>query len=269
MAKKEATEKASIEFEGETISYTIVRSARRKKTVQIVLDPQEGVVVRSPIRTPRKDIADFVRQRADWILNNATEEVLYPKQRRFVAGESLFYLGREIPIVTRTNAEQSVRLEIEIGGEVLYADLPIDGSVKVELEGNAFCISAPEGINEEQRIATSKKAIENWYRKEAMRLLPDIVARWQSKVTHRKPAQVLIRSQRRRWGSCSSDGSIRLNWRIVMAEPALIDYVVVHELTHLNVMNHSPQFWQQVERVLPDYRARIERLNEVGAGFWF
>ena len=82
------------------------------------------------------------------------------------------------------------------------------------------------------------------------------------------PSRVLIRNQRKRWGSCSSDGSIRLNWRIVMAEAALIDYVVVHELAHLAVMDHSPRYWSVVERALPDYKARRKRLNEVGAGFW-
>ena len=98
--------------------------------------------------------------------------------------------------------------------------------------------------------------------------MPEIVARWQSKVSRKKPTQVLIRSQRKRWGSCSSDGSIRLNWRIIMAEPALIDYVVVHELAHLAVMDHSPRFWQQVERALPNYRTHRHRLNEIGAHFW-
>ena len=98
--------------------------------------------------------------------------------------------------------------------------------------------------------------------------MPEIVARWQSKVSRKKPTQVLIRSQRKRWGSCSSDGSIRLNWRIIMAEPALIDYVVVHELAHLAVMDHSPHYWKQVERALPDYRTRRHRLNEIGAHFW-
>ena len=100
-------------------------------------------------------------------------------------------------------------------------------------------------------------------------MLPEAVARWQGKVSRKQPSRVLIRNQRKRWGSCSSDGSIRLNWRVVMAEPALIDYVVVHELAHLDVMNHSPRYWKRVERVMPDYKARRKRLNDVGAGFWF
>ena len=74
--------------------------------------------------------------------------------------------------------------------------------------------------------------------------------------------RVLVRDQKRRWGSCSSDGSIRLNWRLVMLDPALIDYVVVHELAHLRVPNHSPRFWTEVERWIPDSRHRRRQLRE-------
>ena len=241
------TETASIKFDGTTIEYTVVRSARRKKTVEITLDPQQGVVVRSPARTPRKEIAALVQKRAKWILRKATDNILNPTPRSFTDSETLFYLGKEIPILTCTTA---------------------DRSITITLIDNAFRIATPAGIAEEQRAAASRETLERWYRREATRLLPEIVARWQSKVSRKKPTQVLIRSQRKRWGSCSSDGSIRLNWRIIMAEPALIDYVVVHELAHLAVMDHSPHYWKQVERALPDYRTRRKRLNDIGAHFW-
>ena len=91
------TEKASIKFDGTTIEYTVVRSARRKKTVEITLDPQQGVVVRSPARTPRKEIAALVQKRAKWILRKATDNILNPTPRSFTDGETLFYLGRKSP----------------------------------------------------------------------------------------------------------------------------------------------------------------------------
>ena len=75
-AKMDRTEKASIEFNGKLIGYTIIRSARRKKTVEITLDPQQGVVVRSPARTPRREITALVQKRAEWILSHATEDIL-------------------------------------------------------------------------------------------------------------------------------------------------------------------------------------------------
>ncbi len=260
------TEKASIKFDGRRIEYTIIRSARRKKTIEIILDPQQGVVVRSPARTPRKEIAALVRERAHWILRKATDNILRPTPRRFTDGETLFYLGREVPIVSESAEDTEVGIDLG-SGKMLRFNTPAE--VSVRLEDDAFRISIPAGISEEERIASVRAALERWYRREAARLLPDVVARWQSKVSRKEPMRVLIRNQRKRWGSCSSDGSIRLNWRIIMAEPALIDYVVVHELAHLSVMDHSPRYWKQVERALPDHRDRRKRLNEVGAQFWF
>ena len=241
------TEKASIEFNGKRIEYTVIRSKRRKKTLEITLDPQQGVIVRSPARTPRREITALVQKRAEWILSHATEDILRPTPRRFTDVETLFYMGREIPIATCATAASGVT---------------------ANLENDTFWIESPADLPEDERTEKSRAAIERWYRRKASRLLPEIVAQWQAKVSSKKPAQVLIRNQRKRWGSCSSDGSIRLNWRIIMAEPALIDYVVVHELAHLAVMDHSPRFWKQVEHALPDYRARRKRLNEVGLHFW-
>ena len=259
-------EKARIRFNGRTIDFTIVRSARRKKTIEITLDPERGVLVRSPARTSRTEISDLVRERAAWILSKAHDGILHPKPRSFTDGESLHYLGKEIPIVCTTGEDAEV--EIDLGNDRLLR-FTAQPEVSVQIEEGAFHITVPADLSAEEGIAARKKAVETWYRKEAARLLPEVVARWQSKVSRERPTQVLIRSQRRRWGSCSSDGSIRLNWRIIMAEPALIDYVVVHELAHLAVMDHSPRFWKQVERAIPDYRVRRKRLNEVGARFWF
>ena len=265
-ADMSGNERASVEFNGKRIEYTVVRSARRKKTIEITLDPQQGVVVRSPARTSRKEIAELVRQRAGWILRRATEDILCPTPRRFTDGETLFYLGRELPIVCETIEDADGAIGLRGGAQ---SRLTAPSKAAVRLEDDVFRVSIPSGLDEEGRIAESRAAIEKWYRREAARLLPEAVARWQGKVGRKTPSRVLIRNQRRRWGSCSSDGSIRLNWRIVMAEPALIDYVAVHELAHLAVMDHSARYWSVVERALPDYKARRKRLNEVGAGFWF
>ena len=75
--------------------------------------------------------------------------------------------------------------------------------------------------------------------------------------------RVMIGDQKTLWGSCGRDGTIRLNWRVVMLEPALIDYIVVHELTHLDIRDHSEDFWEQTSTILPDAHALRRRLREV------
>ena len=79
------------------------------------------------------------------------------------------------------------------------------------------------------------------------------------------PTRILVRGQRKRWASCAPDGTLRFNWRTVMAPPALVDYVVAHELAHLRVRGHGAEYWAVVAQAVPDYRLRRERLREVGA----
>ena len=238
-------DKASIEHDGRRIEYTVIRSRRRKKTIEITLDPQDGVIVRSPARTPIRDLAELVQKRAAWILSRATEDILHPKPRRYTDGETLLYLGNQVPIVTSATTARRFT---------------------VNLQDGVFRIAVPDDLSVDQRPEKSRVALERWYRQEAKRLLPDLVARWQGRVGRKKPSFVQVRSQRRRWGSCSSDGSIRLNWRIIMAEPALIDYVVVHELVHLRHRGHGPDYWQALGRVMPDYERRREDLRQRGVG---
>lgn len=74
--------------------------------------------------------------------------------------------------------------------------------------------------------------------------------------------RIFIKEQKTRWGSCSSLGNLNFNWKLILLDEMLLDYVVVHELAHRKQMNHSPAFWAEVERVLPDYRERRKRLRE-------
>ena len=80
-----------------------------------------------------------------------------------------------------------------------------------------------------------------------------------------KPPPIHVVDQSKRWGSCDTRGHIRLNWRLIMAPIALIGYVVAHELCHLRERNHSHRFWRALETVMPDYEARVRRLDLLGS----
>ena len=110
----------------------------------------------------------------------------------------------------------------------------------------------PEPANEEERKRLRKKA------REVIQSRAAHYAR-QMGVTYNR---IFIKEQKTRWGSCSTSGNLNFNWKLILTGDEQLDYVVVHELAHLKQMNHSPQFWQEVEKVLPDYKERRRRLKE-------
>ena len=239
-----------MECDDGAIEYTLVRSARRKKTIEIRVEQDRGVVVLASMRALRVQLDAMVRQRADWIALTLAEqaEAALKAQCRFADGATLLYLGNEMTLMYEV----------------------VDGEyITVRAEDAAFRIGLPTIVGADKRDAVVGSELTEWYKKRASVLLPQAVERWQDKVSVRKPMRTLIRNQRRRWGSCSSDGSLRLNWRVVMAPPPIIDYLVVHELAHLDEMNHSARFWELVARHIPDHKARRNRLHEIGRQYWF
>ncbi|MBR7045985.1 MAG: M48 family metallopeptidase [Lachnospiraceae bacterium] len=97
----------------------------------------------------------------------------------------------------------------------------------------------------------------------ALRVLPER-CRYFAGVMGVRYGRITIRNQKTRWGSCSSGGNLNFNCLLMLAPPEVRDYVVVHELAHLKEMNHSPRFWKEVEKVLPDYRQRLLWLKKNG-----
>ena len=224
------------------IEYEVRRSARRKKTVQITVDGA-GVQVSAPKTTPESELQAIVRKRAGWILRNAQGAALKPTPRRFVSGETLPYLGR------------NVRLVVEV------ADVP---TPEVRFDHWRFRILVPEGLEGEDRYQRIRRKVVEWYKARAADRLRSGVQHWWPRLGNGSEPKLLIRDQRKRWGSCAPDGTLRFNWRVMMLEPSLVEYIIVHELVHLSVNNHSDDFWRLLSSVLPDVEQRRRQLREAG-----
>ena len=224
------------------IEYEIRRSARRKKTVQIKIDGG-AVQVAAPSATPDSELRAIVRQRASWILKRISEAVPEPATKRFASGDTLPYLGQHVPMV------------------IERADVRWP---QVRLDRQTFRIAVPGDLEDSERDEQIWRAVVAWYAARAAERFPADVDRWWPRLGSGARSPVLIRDQRRRWGSCASDGTLRFSWRGMMLEPALIEYIVVHELAHLTVKNHSPDFWKLVTSTMPDTQQRRKRLREAG-----
>ena len=236
------TEGDHIRFGDTTIEYRVRRSRRRRKTVQITVDGG-GVRIAAPMTTPDGELRAIVRRRAPWIISHASGTSLEAAPKRFVSGETLPYLGRNVRmIVTRADVR----------------------SPEVRFDHWRFRVAVPQSVDDGERSERIRRAVVGWYRARAAERLPAGVERWWARLGRGPKPRVLIRDQRQRWGSCAPDGTLRFNWRAMMLEPALIDYVVVHELAHLTHQNHSADFWDLVSSAMPDAQTRRRRLREAG-----
>lgn len=234
-------EQGVVAFGDAQILYSIVRSARRHKTVEITVDRPGEVVVAAPARSSREELEAIVLRRAPWILRHDGAKGLPAGERTFASGSSLPYLGREVRMV-------------------LYQS-PAD-RIELRFVHWQFEVNVPPAVAAGDHEAIGL-AFRRWYRLRAERAVLRRVNRFAPRLGVR-PAAVLVRDQRQRWGSCGPDGTLRFNWRIVMAPPALIDYVVVHELAHLRSRSHGARYWALVAQVVPDHRIRRERLRLLG-----
>jgi predicted metal-dependent hydrolase len=199
----------------------ILRSRRR--TIAVEIHPDGQIWIRAPMRTPRAVLDQVLREKADWIQSRLTQiqqaEALNP-QYAYSEGELHPFLGQQRPLRFAKAAPEV---------EAIY--LP------------------------ETSRGHAREALAAWYRVEAARVIPDMVHRL-SDHFGLHPTRVRLSSARTRWGSCSSKGTISLAWRLILAPPDIIKYVIIHELVHLKVPNHSSKFWDGVQACLPDYKTR-------------
>ena len=237
----------SLRFGDSTIEYEVHRSKRRKKTVQLTVDGG-GVRVAAPSAMPLRDVDAFVRERAAWVLKKLTSTPPKAASKQFVSGETLPYLGCDVLLTVE--AADVYRPVVRFDSPQLY-------------------VALPRVMDDGKREGQTATAVMLWYSDRAEEVLKPSVERWAFWLGHENTPRVLVRSQRRLWGSCAPDGTLRFNWRVAMLAPDLIELVVVHEVAHLKVKNHSKDFWGLVAKAVPDVQERRKRLREAGREIFF
>ncbi|NLW24428.1 MAG: M48 family metallopeptidase [Clostridia bacterium] len=133
----------------------------------------------------------------------------------------------------------------------------------VHLKKGNIIVSISPGLEEEKERELIKEMLTKWYKDSFGDIVRERIEKYSPELNV-APAKIFIKNQKTRWGSCSTKGNINLNWLLVMTPLEIIDYVIVHELSHLKVMNHSQEFWTLVESILPDYKERRKWLKENG-----
>lgn len=219
------------------LSIAVVRSARRKT---IAIKIQDGnVTVHLPNLMPLWLAKQFVMRKQQWIEDKLKNFQQRPAKRQFIESELQPFMGQQYPLHI-IQEPQRQRLHVQFDQQKLV-------------------ITAPANVTSIQ----IKQALTRWYRRQAESLLIKRV-KLLAEQTGLQPHQVQIKSYKSRWGSCNLRGDIQLNWQLVQASQLVIDYVIIHELCHLQQHNHSKAFWDLVERFDPNYREHRNWLKHHG-----
>lgn len=225
---------------GSAVAYRVIRS--RRSTADIVIERDGRVVVRAPEGVDDAQIAEIVEARHYWIYRalaewrdlNATRVL-----REFRNGEGFLYLGRAYRLLLA--AGQAQRLVLKDGRFLLQRELVERGD-----------------------SGAAKAAFRDYYIERGHERIGTRVAYFAPKVGA-GAASVDVREMGNRWASYSPGGRLAFHWKCMMAPLSVIDYIVVHELCHFHHQNHTVAFWNEVDKVLPDYRERKQWLRARGA----
>jgi predicted metal-dependent hydrolase len=224
------------------IHYKLLPGAQRR-TTDIVIERDGVISVRPPISMTPEQVDETVLSKRLWIYRNLAEWRglnAARVEREWVNGESFLYLGRNYRLSLVT--EQSDPLMLKDG---------------------RFCL--PRSVIHAAGMVGAKSAFQAFYSNKGWLRLVSRVAHFARKVGA-SPGEVQVKDLGYRWASCQKSGDLHFHWKCMMAPVTVIDYIVVHELCHLRHRDHSAAFWNEVDKVLPDWRDRMEWLRVHGAG---
>ena len=258
------------------VAYAFRRAKRR--TIGMVIGP-DGLEVSAPRWVTVGEIESTLHEKADWIVRKLLE--MQEHQRRLGEariqwrdGVVLRYLGASLQVVLDSSAAlKKNSAQLETLGDAKHALSSSQSNLICENKENSqgaeaetlyvLRIGLPTNASPEQ----IRDATQAWLMRRAKELFaerldyfaPQLGVAWK---------RLSLSSASTRWGTASADGAIRLNWRLIHHKLEVIDYVVAHELSHLRVMDHSPQFWDTVKSVMPDYPARRRVLRDEPLAPW-
>lgn len=215
-------------------NYKIVYSSNRKATIGFKICEGTLVVI-SPKRVSRDFLMSLIEKRKYW----AIEKIEKHKHRReFIENNRIIFLGKEVEIDVRENAL------LKNGGYCNLADGVLSVNISKNWDGELL-----------------ENVLKNWYREECRRLVSDRASYYSQKYNLRY-GKITVKEQKTVWGTCNMQNNLTFNWKAMMFEPEVVDYLVVHELVHTIHKNHSTEYWKAVEAILPNYRELNARLKE-------
>lgn len=223
------------------MEYRLIKS--RRKTISISFDEKVNLVVKAPYWLDIERIDAFVEAKAEWI--EATRVRLLNTRQKSLRERPVLETGDVLPYLGYNRVLTVVR--------------EARSRIRVTVAGERIIMCVPYEADYEQK----RTQLEKWYRKQAAEIFEKKGMQY-APIVGVEYHKIHIKDQKSRWGSCSGKGNLNFNWRLIMAPESVLDYVVIHELCHLIHMNHSPEFWNLVEKICPAYKEQKHWLKMNG-----
>lgn len=214
-----------------------------RKTTDIVIERDGTIVVRAPREFTPEQVDAVVESKRHWIYRNLAEWKdlnASAVAREWVNGETFLYLGAAYRLSLVSEQEQPLTLK--------------DGRFRLRRD-----------VVEQGGTRAAREAFEQFYTEKAQQRFEDRVSFFAPKVGV-EVGKVRVKDMGYRWASCGCSGTLNFHWKCMMAPPKIVDYITVHELCHFHQRNHTDAFWNEVDKVLSDWRERKEWLRRHGAG---
>ncbi len=221
-----------------------LKFSKARKTIAISINAKAEVNVSAPVYASENMVFSFIKEKADWIkerLSEANNKKDIIDRKKYAAGETFLFLGKKFPL--KVEEKDIKRANLKFDGSQWIADIPFDLTPK------------------DRHTLIGKKMVD-WYRSQAKEILGGRIFHY-SRIIGNEPLRIEVKTQKRIWGNCDPRSkTININWQVILSPIDVIDYIVVHELCHLLVPNHSPRFWKKVERILPRYKSQKKWLKD-------
>jgi len=235
----ETVECHSLDFGREKINLFL--SFRKRKTLKISVHPDKRVTIDAPNNMKLDDIFTMARKRAPWILKQKNYFERFqplPAERNYISGETHYYLGKQYRLKVIKQSNESVKLK-----------------------GHYFYIYSSDRNNSRK----TAMLLNDWYVDHASKIFTKRFELCSQIAEKHKipPPKLRFRKMLKRWGSCTRNGTITLNYELVKAPVHCIDYVIMHEICHLKIPSHNKQFVTLLSKCMPDWERRKERLEKV------
>ncbi|QDQ87772.1 M48 family metallopeptidase [Alcaligenaceae bacterium SJ-26] len=235
---------------GQAIRFMLLRSHRRSIGFRIC---EDGLRITAPVWASLKQIDDAVQTKAAWITRKLSDwqnrhAALAAEPDCWRAGGHFPYQGRPVRIVL---AAPALHFSSNTDGQVAMPQ------AQAQAQADSLYLPLPTDADS----ASICKAVQAWLQQRARELFSLRIGHFERR-TGLRVRHWRLSAANTRWGSCSSDGRIMLNWKLIHCAPDIIDYVIAHELAHLREMNHSAAFWHEVGQIMPNYEQARVRLKQ-------